>query len=226
MDVLYPIGSGSKYNDLELKYSLRSLEKYLSGYDRIFIVGNLPNWIKKDSVVHIPKGDGLYKQQNIFLKIKAAIDNGISNNFLFFNDDHFLLQPLQADQLPYFYDNTLQHWATKARGRYKGAILNTGEGLYYDVHTPIIYNGEKFLNTVGKLDWSKEYVIKSAYCNANQIGKIVKIDDIKIEQERTVEQLKAIIHKKMFFSIATYALYPAMKQLLNELYPEKSKYEK
>ncbi len=226
MDIMYPIGNGSKYGDLELKYSLRSVDKFLSGYDRVFIVGNLPKFINPDTVIHLPKGDGLNKQHNIYLKIKTAIDNGISENFMFWNDDHFLLQPLQADRLPYYYDNTLEYWVNKSRGRYKGAIMNTPNGLYFDVHTPIIYNGHKFLNTVGKLDWSKEYVIKSAYCNLNKIDKIERINDIKIAGERTVEQLKAIIHKKMFFSIDPYGMYPAMRTLLNELYPDKSKYEK
>ena len=45
MDLLYVVGGGSKHNNAELRYSLRSIEKNCTGYDRVFIVGQKPEWV-------------------------------------------------------------------------------------------------------------------------------------------------------------------------------------
>ena len=39
MDVVYILGKGSVWKDNEIRYSLRSIEKHLTGFDRVFIVG-------------------------------------------------------------------------------------------------------------------------------------------------------------------------------------------
>lgn len=225
VDLMYPIGNGSRTGDLELKYSLRSVEKFLSGYHKVFIVGRLPKWVNKDKVVYIPFVDGTRKQHNIFSKIITAIDNGISNRFMFWNDDHYLLKPLKSFQLKYYYEKTTDYHFEKREGKYKTAIGNTSHGNFYDVHTPIIYNGTVFKNTVGKLDWSKEYVIKSAYCNRLSFLDKEEIEDLKIDFQYPYEKLKDKIKDRMFFSTGDYGLGSGMKQLLNELYSHKSKYE-
>jgi hypothetical protein len=226
MDIMYPLGNGSKYNDDELRYSLRSVEKHLKGYDRVFIVGRLPGWLKKETVVHIKVDDVGRKHESIYLKILAAIDAGISPVFQFWNDDHFLLQDLEASELPYFYDNTVEYWANKSTGRYKASCEATWRGLYFDVHTPINYTAKDFISAFWLIDWSDgDPLIKSTYGNACFVhGR--PISDLKINGTYTVEQIKAMIHGRMFFSIGNYSLYPEMRKVLNELYPNKSKYEK
>ena len=42
MDVLYYIGAGSMRQNIELRLSLRSLEKHGKNIDRVFLVGNKP----------------------------------------------------------------------------------------------------------------------------------------------------------------------------------------
>lgn len=222
---MYPIGNGSRTGDLELKYSLRSVEKFLSGYDRVFIVGRLPKWLNEKKVIFIPLEDGTKKQLNIYLKIIAAIEAGISRRFMFWNDDHFLLQPLEAEKLKYLYDNTIEHHFNKREGKYKTAIGNTTRGNFYDVHTPIIYNGQVFKNVVGCLDWSKEYAIKSSYCNRLHFLDTEEIDDLKIEFQYSYQELKENIKDRLFFSTGDHAWGSGMKKLLNELYPNKSSFE-
>ena len=55
IDFLYVLGSGSEYNNLELRLSLRSIDKYAHNLGRVFIVGEKPDWIK--NVIHIPVKD-------------------------------------------------------------------------------------------------------------------------------------------------------------------------
>lgn len=222
---MYPIGNGSRTGDIELRYSLRSVEKFLSGYNKVFIVGRLPKWFNKDKVVYLPFVDGTKKQNNIYAKIMTAIDNGISNRFMFWNDDHYLLQPLKSFQLKYYYEKTTEWHFEKRQGKYKETIANTKPGNFYDVHTPIIYNKAIFKNTVGKLDWGKEYVIKSSYCNCLSFLDKEEIEDCKIEFDYPEEKIKELITDRMFFSTGDYALGVGMRKVLNELYPNKSSFE-
>ena len=52
MTVVYVLGTGSKWKNYELLYSLRSIEKNLKGFTDVVIVGELPSWIQ--NVIHIP----------------------------------------------------------------------------------------------------------------------------------------------------------------------------
>lgn len=55
MDIIYSIGSGSTWDNNELRYSLRSLDMYGKSYDRVFVVGNIPEFLS-DEVIKVPYG--------------------------------------------------------------------------------------------------------------------------------------------------------------------------
>lgn len=220
MDVLIPLGNKSKFNDQELKYCLRSIEKYLNGFERIFIIGELPRFINPDSIVYIPLKESNRtgrKEYNIFSKIIAAIDAGISEWFYFTNDDHFLLEELSTTDLPNYYDGTIDEWIEKKGGKYHIALQNTIKGKYFDVHTPIVYNSDLFQKSVGGLDWSKEYVIKSSYCNFLGLDGIEIKDPILRGSDREP--------KGKIFSTDPYS-FGNVRGFLHERFPDKSRFEK
>lgn len=237
--IVIPLGHGSRNNDMELRYCLRSIEKHLTGYGDIFIVGECPTWLQ--NVIHIPFDEGIApktyeKERNIFNKIMAACaDDRVSEWFLFMNDDHYLLDRYQARIFPYYHDSTLNCYKTVTE--YKHTIRNTidhFEGALvgnFDVHCPIVYKKE-LLYWAFKLrepvpDWSKHfgYCIKSTYCDINRIiGD--KRHDLKINEPLTVGQIKHLIAGRSWFSIGDKAFNGEIRQVLQELYPKKSRYEK
>src|SRR4051812_35587008 len=105
MDILIPLGRGSSWQNNELRYALRSVEKHLSGYDNIFIVGEKPDWIQ--NITHIPFEDKPgygNRDRNIFNKILAGIkDERLSYEFMFMSDDHFFTADFSATRFPYYY---------------------------------------------------------------------------------------------------------------------------
>jgi hypothetical protein len=233
MDVVIPLGSGSRWKDNELKFALRSIEKHLKGYDKIFIVGNCPKWLQ--NVIHIPCPDiPGRKEFSIFSKImKAVEDERGSEDFVFSNDDIFFLKDIHVNDFKYWYEGTLGEKYEKTHGHYKGAIFNTmnvvydkGDEKYCDIHTPIIYKKftVKFLSTPDFFDWSKEYVIKSFY-SAYFGTDFEFMPDLKINMAMSYELIKAKIKDRLFLSIGTYGVCPAMTKVLTELFPNKSKYE-
>ena len=73
ISVVYPLGTGSKWQNNELRYSLRSLSK-ISGIGDVFIVGEKPDWVR--NVIHIPCKDVPFrKEYSIYTKIMAAMAN-------------------------------------------------------------------------------------------------------------------------------------------------------
>lgn len=189
MTVVYSLGTGSVLKNFELRMSLRSVEKYLSGYSDVWIIGEFPDWLQ--NCQNKPLADtSKIPDHNIMLKIKAACETAeISDDFLFFNDDHFLLTEFQAPTFPYFHKGSLETYVAK-RGKdgYGRRSANTLKFLqdnnlptkHFDIHTPIIYNKAMFLKHVADLDWPKSrdgFIIKSLYANALNIEGIEQADN-------------------------------------------------
>jgi len=210
----------------ELKYSLRSIEKYLTGFTNLIILGRPPEWYKGDQ--YISENFIGRKQYSIYSKILTACNwENVTDNFIMFNDDHFLLQLLQISDIKYWNNGWLANEYTRGlSSRYSEAVKHTlgilPDALNFDIHTPIIYNKAKFRTLfTGK---ENEICIKSYYCNALQLDGVF-MDDCKIDQLLGKEGIYSVIKDKMFFSTSSNAIREPMKIVLEELYPDKSRWE-
>lgn len=229
MDILIALGTGSKAQDIELKYALRGIEKHLLGYKNVILVGTKPNWIK--NIDYIPAEDIPGKKQfSIFRKIMMGSE-GSTYNFAFWNDDHFLLKDLAIEDIKFWYEKEMDYWKKLAIGQYQKAVINTMElpgvnNYYTDIHFPIIYNRGKF-EKLQDLEWGKkEYVIKSAYTR-NETEGFEPAFDLKLSDPRiSKEQILAKIKNRLFFSTGPHSMTPFMKSVLHDKFPHKSKFEK
>ena len=107
MDVVIPLGK-TRTDYLDLRYCLRSLEKFGKGLGNIFLVGEKPNWIAKVYwVAGSDDRDEKWKERNIWRKIKrACLLQQLSENFIMFNDDHILIEEVDLENYPYYYKGT------------------------------------------------------------------------------------------------------------------------
>lgn len=190
-DIVYVVGNGSHYNNFELKMSLRSVEKNVSDFRNVWIVGTKPEWLI--NVNHIPTDDDLSRPSdyNIMKKVTAACHtNDISDTFLHIHDDHIIMQPFQAATFPYFCEPSLEKYIIRRNAdTYAKRAINTLKYLkskdlpvkHFDIHYPIIYNKSLFLEHVtNAVDWTREaYIIKSMYANTLKIEG-VEAKDYKI----------------------------------------------
>jgi hypothetical protein len=238
MDVVYILGTGSKWSNNELRYSLRSLEKHLHGYHDIYVVGENPTFLK--GVTHIPFPDNstYNKQKNIYEKVlRACNESSISENFLFFNDDFFLLKTLDAYDTPFYHRGCLGPAvdARKAGDTYRTSLDNTYKALskrglptlHYDIHLPIIYNKTLFKEYVPLFDWTKPYgyVVKSAYSNSIGVENGAYDPDCKIMRPHTRDQILNRVKDRCCFSIGDAGINHDMKKYLKELYPKPCRWE-
>lgn len=237
IDIVYVLGNGSPWNNNELLYSLRSIEKYVSEYRNVYIIGECPAYLQ--NIIHIPFSDiHQEKETRIALKVlRACNEDNISDNFLFMNDDIFILQPFNAGHLPFYHKGliTSEMNMPMLNHGYKQTLLNTYKTLKkeshsvynFDIHTPVIYNKKLFEIIFNMYNWDIEYSygVKSIYCNTMGFFGL-QLEDCKILKRTDIEILQETIKNKKFFSISDSAIGDSLGQLLNNLFPEKSRYEK
>lgn len=235
MDVVYTLGTGSEWDNNEIRYSLRSIEKHLKGYGKIFIVGECPEWLT--NVIHIPFNESGHASKNILDKLMLACnDERVSEDFMFFNDDFFLIANTNIKNYPFYFQNHLPREKKSSDDYYNEYTHNTylelkKRGLptfNFDVHHPIIYNKKKFIEILSQYDFSKKLIIKSIYCNHQFIqGKF--IGDVKIKGPIKAHQISAVLKNRHIFSTSNECLTDPKSDLPNYLFnqfPNSSIYER
>ena len=222
MDVVYVLGSGSQWQNNELRYSLRSLRNIQ--HNNVFIVGDCPEWV--ENVTHIPAIDySNIPQINVADKLLiVANDERISEDFILMNDDFFILKPTEIR--PY-YKQTLE----QAKEMYKYndhnyaiAVRNTHAlypfGLDYSLHIPFIFNRKKLATTTLHLG-ALPLLLRSVYANQWQIGGEI-MEDCKVSEVSILEE-----YDGTFMSINdSVAKKPELQAFLMDRFPCPSRYER
>ncbi len=221
MDVAYVFRKGVK-DSIALRYSLRSLRNI--PHDLVYVVGDKPGWIR--NIIHIPAKDShnpkSYKSRalNTWSKIRAACESNISDDFILFNDDYFILEKI--NNIPYYYRGKISSF--KNPNGYQQMVLRSVKGfrdpLHFGTHTPIVYNKSKFmdLSDIYKIYLGLDH--KILYCNHYNVSPIEKMKDCKI---RNVSKFKP---KGTFLStVNKIESSPIFEKEMGEVFPDKSKYE-
>lgn len=205
----------------ELTYALRSIEKNLTGYRDVYLIG-----VKtKLNTKHLPCADiEVRKEFSIANKIWTACKcEAISDPFIMWHDDHFLLKPMDVSEFKYWHNGDLEKTLLRSKGLYQAAIKNTmelGFKTNYDIHTPLVIEKQRFFENVIK-DWVKECLLKTLYCREG--GEFM--EDCKINIPYTKARIYEKLKDRLFFSTGPQGLQPEMMEIFNELYPNKSNYE-
>jgi hypothetical protein len=159
----------------------------------------------------------------------AISDKRVSDDFAMFNDDHFLLKEFTES---FHYRGLLKESINgyHQHQSYRNTLVNThqwlGGGLDFDVHGPIVYNKDSFLRSCTRPNWLIPwgYGIKSLYCNLNcKAGGFYP--DLKIKVPMTERDIVKAIADREYFSFDDRAINQDMINILESLYPQKSKYE-
>jgi hypothetical protein len=254
-DILIPLmHQGSKHDNIELRFCLRSIEKHLKGYGNIYIIGERPDWIK--NIIYIPFEDSVDNKQrawNIYRKILASINREVSikvdnngelslvafteltDNFLYVNDDHYLLTDYKTGEFPYYHRGTINLKRFENNHAQVEQSKNTykifGQKFYdFDVHCPILFNKNLFeiiFNKLKNIDYG--YLVKSLYMNHSiDTTYWILCEDLKFRERIMMkESIYQALEGHGWFSIGDRALLEGSKmiEVLNELYPNKSIYE-
>jgi hypothetical protein len=199
------------YAGPELKYCLRSIEKYAP--QEVTVIGDKPAF----DVKYIPyKGEQFkFKERNIFEKTLL-----MKEDFWLFNDDFFLLDPIGENHYSGLLSERIQGYRPSNNCRI--TVQNTfdlfGEIPNYYRHGPMFIERDK-LEKLTALDWNKEwgYCLKSAYCYLNNIPGI-DYPDMKIREPKTKAEILKLIEGREYFSTGDGVINNAMIEVLEHLY--------
>jgi hypothetical protein len=240
LDVVIPLASGnhgkkvlgSKWDNNELRYALRSMEKYFPRLGRVFIVTEtLPDWLT--GVVHVKVKDShrRNKDANLIDKVLAACKAGVSDTFLRMSDDQCLLRE---------WDGRDAWHAGEADGHKGGKwwkrCQRTCDYLkaqgrptwFYDCHCPMPVNRDEFIRVAEAAPYAEPpgFCINTLYFNSADIPR-VRMNGEKLSVHRPIgpKKLRRMARDKLFLGYSEAGTNRSMKRFLQRQFPEKSRFE-
>lgn len=240
MDILYVVGTGSKWNNNELRYSLRSIDKFGRNVGRVYIATeHLPAFVNPEKVVHYPIRDlGKIKHLNIMDKIEGVMQHtDIADDFLLSSDDHFYIRETDFDDYPLYYKGEIEdkrddaeYWRslkdTKHLLQVNGlSVFATNPHCNTHFNRPL-YERYKWLIAEGKrLAYGAEVNCLMGNILIAEGVEPTAYKDVKVRRFGNREELDKMLTDAHCFSIYDSALKCGMKEYLRELFPNKSRWE-
>lgn len=173
-DIVYFVKESSK--NQELQYSLRSVERNFKAGGRVWLVGGMPAGFKPDGFLRVAQGMPS-KWENVRKSLIAVCQSeDISEKFWLFNDDFFILKPVEKMPEAY-YDGSILELCERIEKRSGGFSLYTKQmrhliqtlqdaglaTLNYALHRPMLIEKKKALEVLEK--FPDEPMFRSLYGN-------------------------------------------------------------
>lgn len=227
MDFVYICRQG---DNEELRYSIRSVVKNFNN-PNIWVFGYKPKWYTGNFV---SVKDRATKFDNITNAMKEiASHQGVSDDFVLMNDDFFVLSIQESPQN--FCGGTLsekiiEYTSLTPSSIYTLLIKQTrkflrskgiSEPIDYDLHTPMIFNKQKLLETI-----DFRLMPRSVYGNLHGIDA-KKISDVKkySSSSRLKSRSYSISNDSMYVSSEDNSFENLYNTILKDMFPEPSQYE-
>jgi hypothetical protein len=190
-DVVIPVRPGD--DNEELRYALRSLR--LLPHRRVWIAGYLPGWVRNVGHVHVRQQGTKYR--NSTANLVAACRNGdVAEDFVLWNDDFFLLGPVERVEPMHRGEVRDVHAYYAARYRdsdYMRGMRMTADILWrlgvkhplsYELHVPMPMTKSGFLEahakaTVRGMPAPVALHKRTLYGNLAELGG-ERVEDVKV----------------------------------------------
>lgn len=242
-DIVYVLGNGSKWANRELWFSLASVAKNMKDVGRIFVVGSNPGFLS-DEVNFIPVVEQfdpkLNPTANVITKLLAAIKAGVSENFLYMNDDFVILKEISAAAVPPIhqrnFNNVANHfWNSgnhriRLRKTYNLLKESNRTGLDFAVHVPMLLNAKQFKTAMANIDWKSGVGIdlRTWYGNhyLSKADNLVHQPDVNISRHYSLAQINARFSTEHFMSYNDRGLNRPLKMFLKQQFPNEHQYAK
>lgn len=222
MNFVWILGKGSRWDDNEIRYSMRSVLKFHPDAE-VLIVGEKPFWYEGPH--HYMRDPHQCPYVNVWHKIEWAC--GEFYKFVQMDDDFYLTQPFEVK---HYYKGTMRAFAAVYNdkpGLWARAVWNTYEAvpdsLRHCLHVPLPIISDNFLYIAECFPerlTNPSLVPRQIYCACeNAIDKYKLLHDVKIVDKTKLDRVKRF----PFFSLGDRA--KPMKPFLDEHYPEPTPYE-
>ncbi|MCK5017016.1 MAG: hypothetical protein KAS32_08085 [Candidatus Peribacteraceae bacterium] len=167
--ILIPLNKGSKWSENELRYTLRSIDKYFDfDYDITIYSDHKIDWLKNVNLTIVPRyypdkplrtfgGTKHYENYYDTLnKVKlASLSDDLNENILYVYDDILLLKTQDKEQIKTLYAggrymDKQEYWNNPRGNKWRNTIFQAidrargyGEVFLYETHLPRYYEKSK-----------------------------------------------------------------------------------
>jgi hypothetical protein len=252
MDIVYTLGTGSNWQNNELRFSIRSIFKNLKGFGNIYIVGAFPEFtlVHEDFktvnentrlfYINHPDEIGSHNADgNIIRKlIRAAQIPALSEDFIFFNDDNYVIKPMHVNDIYPFHKGNMNeidpevysfnHWG-KRLGRTRHALIQKGIiPLHFDHHAPFPMKKSLIESTYSQFDYASDIglTVKSLYGSLHYPNASVMVDEkVLFRNEFKLDYIRKRVEKSLFVANNDTGLNGAFRFWLSETFPDPSPIE-
>jgi hypothetical protein len=211
MDVFIPYGGVQNNNGDELRFTLRSIEKYVSGVRDIYITTEAPAWVRNTKEVNTTDSTNS-PHENVQKKLLAFCNKEMaSEEFIFWHDDTVALAPFVASELLFY-----------ATASGDSSFMSPKN---FEVHTPVRYHKASYKELFTSNPLPKSVNARSLYLNFMR-APATEYDDWnpKIGDGFPSLEDQAKNRKFVAFNDRTIA-HPEIKNWLRAFLPDRSKYE-
>lgn len=227
MDIVYFV-KDTERNE-ELRYSLRSIE-WNFPHRYVWFIGGKPDALNPDIYLPVPQ-TAKTKWGNTNLLMKAACSCGeISDSFVLFNDDFFIMNPVES--LPYYTNGLLADRIyellcqrpnasayTKRLQAMKAMLEERGyPTVNYDLHFPMVISKSEMIETF--IEFPGGEMWRSLYgnhhkkpCVQTDDCKVYRMDRVPPDDTRFISTTDAVFQ---FGSVGAY---------IRQRFPEPSRFE-
>ena len=225
-DIIYPLGRSFSQHR-ELKYSLRSLEKYAKDmFYRVIVVGELPEWWSKPEF-HIPmKQDNTSVNGDQIAKILRGCEEvPLGRWFVLMNDDFFLLDRPEwgiACVTRALTSNDNYHWRCMENTKMiLGGMGVLDSSQHYELHMPMPMTPSRFK----LLSPYRDVAFRTLYGYMGHDAAQMVESDVKMRVK--FQDPRQAFPGSWCFSIDdTVGYHKEFKEWAEKEYPNKSRWEK
>lgn len=237
LDLVIPLGIGSKHGNDELRILLRSVERNVRDIGRVVVVTQaVPDWLQNAVVVKC--GDPLKhnKDGNLIRKVLTALDKlDIRGKFCLSADDAVFFKEIRLADCPLLFnsrgrdefDANGKRWHRRMVRTFmffglQGCNLNHN----YEVHAPQVFDADLIRKVIPTVDYQSDigyciYTLFRGMCHETGGVEQSPYKDT-IEEENQVDAPL----DKLFVGYNDTAFDAGLRERLFGIFSEKSKYER
>jgi len=237
VDVIYPLGTGSCWDNNELRYALRALEVNFLDLGKVFVVGERPAWLTR--VVHIAMPDLFRrnKDANLISKILVACHHpDVTPQFVRSSDDELLLRPVRFAQMRAYHRGPVcRHrrgnlWQRRMRRTARYLRQQGRTEFAYDCHLPVPMDTDKFRRIMRQAPYQRSIglTIDTLYFNSCGLQEHRRITRklLRLRRPRNPDKVRRRTRRSVYLNYNDRGLDEGLKAILQETFPNPSRFEK
>lgn len=247
MDIIYPLGTGSKWQNNEIRFSIRSAIKNLQELGNIFIIGEKPDFLIYDTeiqgrtIYHIPAED-IFGSRNadgnmIYKTILAGQHPMLKSDFIIFSDDNYILKPMNIKDITPIHRGDIINFPTeyfsnlwgRRLARTRMTLEQSGlPAKHFDHHAPMPMQKELIEPTYEQFDYQTAIGLtcKSLYANIHyRDAPKMTSEKVMIRTHHKINEIRKKTENALYLAHNDSGLNAALKLFLTENFIEPSPFE-